>query len=670
LTRATVLISEPQAHKNIAYLPYMWSVLKSHADRVEHLGGRVEWLDPIHEKDTADALLRPYHHAVPDVLGLSCYMWNWDVQCQIARQVKAAHPDCLVVAGGPHPDYKDPDFFRKHPYFDVVAVKDGEITFSRLLSKVLDGDRDFRDIGGLYLPSPTGGDHVHTGPAEVPTTFEHSPYLDQDRFYQDLIARHEPGHFNAIWETNRGCPYSCSFCDWGSNTMSKLRRFDMQRVRADIDWFAKSLLNYLILADANFGILPRDVEIADLINEARAREGYPRYVHYSPAKNNPDRVIQISQRFAATGISPVHVFSVQHTNEHVLACLDRSNISVAKQREVATAAAEHGIPTLVQLILGIPGDTYDTWKSCLTDLMEWGLHDNYQIFSYSLLPNAPAGDRSYRDGWKIQTITRDIPQEGEGQRRKDDTDALVRTDLIVESTTYSRDDWVRMKVYASFVRALHNRGFTRSVALYLHHTHGIAFRTFYDAVVEEFFGAGDLSMTLTDHFSRFLAVDGSLVELELEEFPDYPAYFEASQWLFLKLCLSFDRVFDGLTTFLLRRFPGVANLGSALDYQRHLVFLPSYRPQIGRTFPTDRDWVGYFDQAAFIAPLGEPEPAPGAVVEVRDTMPHFQSAVTSGTDPWLAWIRQNREVQRTMSVNFKDLSLRTTVQLSRAPAPR
>ena len=86
-------------------------------------------------------LLKPSSGRAIDVLGLSCYTWNWRLQCAIAAEVKRSDPDCFVVVGGPEPDYKDPAFFRLNPAIDAIAVKDGEITFSAILDKLVVGDR-------------------------------------------------------------------------------------------------------------------------------------------------------------------------------------------------------------------------------------------------------------------------------------------------------------------------------------------------------------------------------------------------------------------------------------------------------------------------------------------------------------------------------------------------
>lgn len=103
MRQKTVLISEPNAADTPApFLAYVWSILKSHWER--H-GDRdaYQWLDPIFHNDTPIDLFRPYQNSPIDVLGLSCYTWNWRIQCEIAQRVKAKNPQALVVAAGRTP---------------------------------------------------------------------------------------------------------------------------------------------------------------------------------------------------------------------------------------------------------------------------------------------------------------------------------------------------------------------------------------------------------------------------------------------------------------------------------------------------------------------------------------------------------------------------------------
>ena len=130
LQKIKVLISVPSPSKEEPYAPYIWGVLKSYWEDHTNFKSNVDWLPPIYKRASAKKLLKPYLKEIPDVLGLSCYVWNWDLNCKIAAYIKTKNPNCVVIAGGPHPDYKDKEFFKKHPYIDIVAVKDGEVTLS------------------------------------------------------------------------------------------------------------------------------------------------------------------------------------------------------------------------------------------------------------------------------------------------------------------------------------------------------------------------------------------------------------------------------------------------------------------------------------------------------------------------------------------------------------
>ena len=402
----TVLISEPSVERQAPFLPYMWGVLKTASDLFDDLADQFSWLDPIYRRGLVQEMLAPYDLMTVDVLGLSCYTWNFKLQCELARAVKAANSRCLIVAGGPEPDVKNREFFRLHPYIDVVVVKDGELTFSHLLRTVA-RSASLSGIGGLYLPDGSGRNVVFTGPPKLPTDFTASPYLRHSAYYEALIKnKDEHTQFCMIWETNRGCPYSCSYCDWGSATMSKIRAFDLDRVKREAEWIARSGVNLLFQADANFGILKRDIEIAEALIEAYRVHGYPRYLCYSPAKNNPDRSLAIAKRFAKAGICSRHSLAIQHTDVDVLASTDRQNISPEKQIALARAILDAGYGLDVHLILGIPGDTYQKWKQCFADLMEWGIHEEYFVFFYNLLPNAPAADPAFIERWGIKTRLR------------------------------------------------------------------------------------------------------------------------------------------------------------------------------------------------------------------------------------------------------------------------
>lgn len=623
--KRTVLISEPCNES--PYYPYMWGVLKSYSEVVAGLAGELHWLDPIYLRtdDYARDIDERARGTPVDVFGLSCYIWNWDYQLGLARAMKQRNPDCLVVAGGPHPEYKDRDFFRKHPEIDIVVVRDGEIPFSKILARFcLEGKREFDDIPGLVLRDEHGGPRS-TGEARVPQTFPYSPWIVQTAFYEKLVAERGPGFHSAVWETNRGCPYSCRFCDWGSSTMSKIRLMDLDRLRAEVDWFARTQTEFVFNVDANFGILARDVQLTDWVIAAFERHGYPRSFNYSAAKNNPERSVQIGLKLAASGLRPGHALGIQHTDPEVLAATDRRNISFAKQMKAAKELKQQGIIVVPQVIMGMPGDTYEKWKTCLATVMSCGMHDHFLMYPYQLLPNAPAADPAYLGEWQIETVDRLCwTHRHHGGKREEGDSCLNRYKLVVGSKTYSKDDWVRVCVFSAFIRTLHNASITRLVALYLHHTHRVGYKQFYDLVVDEFWPQSPVAWmaeALTRHFRGYVGDPDHLPDMRIEQWPNWPYRVEPSTWLFAQVGMNLDEVFAQLSAFLCRRFPHIANLASALDYQKNLVVVPTYDASVGRSFRCERDWGSYFSLASSCAGddvLPEPAELRGGVVRIID----------------------------------------------------
>lgn len=702
--RTVVLISEPQGmtselqFDNVKpYLPYVWAVLKTYHERNGKDPDTVEWLDPVWRHERPGDLLAGYGDRRIDVLGLSCYTWNWALQCEIARVVKERQPHCLVVAGGPEPDYRDPAFFTKHPYIDIVVVKDGEIPFSMILAKVGSGDVDFHDVPGLCLPKPgslpllTGsscGLPALTAPAEVPFEFPVSPYVEQDLYYSRFMAGTEPGAFDVIMETNRGCPYGCSFCDWGSSTNSKVRRFDLERIAAEIDWFSRRQIGGVMLADANFGILPRDPDIAELLNQARERSGgYPQHIFWSAAKNNPERVIAIAQKFSRSGICTSHALSIQHTRKEVLTATARSNISAEKMVAVTKALMAVDVPIEVQLILGIPGDTYELWKSCLADLMEWGIHEDYLVQAYRLLPNAPAADAEFRERWQIKTVGR-IMHDWIVR----DLDAPARQvpekpeQVVVSSATFDQPAWIRMSAYSAFVKAFHNSALLQRVAVYLRLTHDVPYRDFYESLIEEGIPASPLLnrmwAAVSSHYQRFLADETSSDHMVIEELPALRMALHPSRWIFVQACRQPGEFYGEVKAYLTARYPGIERLPDVIDYQRGVLITPDYDRRTGRLFRTEADWPAYFAAARALEGtdrLPEPRPAPGHWILARDTTSgeRVNSAYeTSGVgfygspldwgsgneeSRWITWIERTVVSRSSTAMNnLQQLALRSS----------
>jgi len=325
-----------------------------------------------------------------------------------------------------------------------------------------------------------------------------------------------------------------------------------------------------------------------------------------------------------------------------LAATDRQNISVAKQLEIVKSLQVENIPVAVQLILGIPGDTYDLWKTCLTDLMEWGIHDDYWVFSYNLLPNAPAAAKDFVEKWQIKTIERFIPVSPVRKRPKDAPieDFAMKGRLIVETKSFSRSDWVKMQTFSAFVHALHNRGVTRLIAKYLRFSHNMPYRKFYEDVIDNALGASNLYQSIYQNYQHYLVDEQKSEDMEVDQFK-YCLY--PSRWLAFQICYHLNSFFADLKEFLTARYPEITNLQSVIEYQKNMIITPA---EVGRRkiFSTEFEWAKYFQiqsQYTVYEPQPEPDWAPGTLVEVRDAgenLQDYSSAFSCSDADWNAWV--------------------------------
>ena len=169
----------------------------------------------------------------PHVMMLSSYVWNFEYNKELAKRTKEKYPNCLTITGGPHVDKRDKEFFEKYPMFDIAVMGEGENASRELLKRYLQGE-NYNDIphvfpkGGELCPLPTRVQDLNIIPSPILTGF-------YDKIIERVEKEHGPQMWQVTYETLRGCPYKCTFCDIGDDYWQKIKMFDMERVKAEID---------------------------------------------------------------------------------------------------------------------------------------------------------------------------------------------------------------------------------------------------------------------------------------------------------------------------------------------------------------------------------------------------------------------------------------------------
>jgi hypothetical protein len=273
-----------------------------------------------------------------------------------------------------------------------------------------------------------------------------SPYLDGT--FDQL---HPERWLAGIVETNRGCPYGCTFCDWGAATLQKIRTFDIERIRAEVEWLAERQIPNLWWADANFGILPRDVEIAKIVVDTKKKYGFPKVLITAWAKNTHKHLLDILEMYVDAGLVSTGIISLQTRDPDTLAIIRRKNIKTLEYDKLRSEFQARGLPLGAQLMIGLPGATIQAMKDDLAHYFDEPIE--VQMFRTVLLPNAPMAEPSYM-------AAHEIAHRADG--------------LVMSTKTMSEADYTAATFLARAFSAVHHFGLLRYAFVFLHREHGIA----------------------------------------------------------------------------------------------------------------------------------------------------------------------------------------------------
>lgn len=431
-----------------SWVPYSIGVLQSYALEYSSRPEAYEFLTPVFKREPVRDIVGKLAQA--DIVAISLYTWNEAISLEVARRIKAQCPETLIIVGGPQVPSRPGKFFAENPMIDVVVHNEGERAFLDLLDGYPSGD--WANLSNVsYLRDGQMSTTLCATRLRDLDTIP-SPYLTG--VFDKLFEENPDEQWTALWETNRGCPFSCAFCDWGSNTASKVARFGTDRLLEEIEWFSDHRIPFIYCCDANFGILPRDEAIAAKMAEQKSQFGYPRIFSVQNTKNATGRSFEVQKILSDAGLSKGVSLSMQSLNPETLELIRRSNISLDSYQTLQERFTSEKIETYSELILGLPGDTYDTFASSVDDLISNGQHNRIRFNNLSILPNAEMGDPEYQKTNKMETV-RIAVVNGYGENVKHEDDVQEYQYLVVATKTMPRDDWRKTRVYAWMTDFLH-----------------------------------------------------------------------------------------------------------------------------------------------------------------------------------------------------------------------
>jgi len=454
---------------NYYYFPYSVGVVWAYATTQPHilenyrLGGLYSVKEPIDE--LIDRMVEPA------VVGLSSYVWNVSYNQALAKAIKHRYPECKIIIGGAETPNKSENFFADKPYIDYLIHQEGEVSFTGLLQSFV-GEKDEETVPGISINR--NGKTLLTGPSqrimdlsEVP-----SPYLMG--LFDHLPTMYPGKIWNAVLETNRGCPFMCTFCDWGGTTFSKVKKFGLERIEAELDWIGRNKLELITNTDANFGIFKdRDMEITDMLIRTKKKYGFPVLFDTNWSKNATVQLVDMAVKLMEADMMRRFTMALQSTNPEVLKHIKRVNLKEEAMQRVADTAHREGLSINTELIIGLPGETWESWTAGLCDLLSRDII--VEAYPVTILENSEMNEPEYK---KKHGITQTTLKSYFSNIVDEYQETLTGTKDL------PADQMKKLWLWTWYTSMMDANGFTQIVTRYLNKRHGVRFEKFYEYMLD------------------------------------------------------------------------------------------------------------------------------------------------------------------------------------------
>ena len=396
----------------------------------------------------------------PDILGLSNYCWSHSVSYEIFKMCKKSNPNVITVWGGPNFPIDFPSqkkFMKQYPEVDVYVPTEGETGFSNIVSLILklaslenaSESIQKNPIEGCISRDDNGEIHYSIPTIRISSLNEiPSPYQNgmMDKFFD--------GKLTPMLQTNRGCPFHCTFCTDGRDETNKINHFSIERVQSDIEYIAEHTpknTHSLHISDLNFGMYPRDLEICESLAKIQQKFNYPKYIKCTTGKNQKDKIINAIKKL---NNSLRVTMSVQSLDPDVLHNIRRDNISVDHMLALYPALKEANLQTTSEVILGLPGETFENHIQTLRDLVKARM-DEIVVHTCMLLDGSEMGLPEERKKWEMKTkfrvLQRDFAELSNGKK------VIEYEEVVVGSKTMTFEEYIELRVLA-FIIFVTNQG--------------------------------------------------------------------------------------------------------------------------------------------------------------------------------------------------------------------
>jgi radical SAM superfamily enzyme YgiQ (UPF0313 family) len=420
--------------------------------------------------------------------------------------------DPIIVLGGPCIDSDEQEQYRYlsnvFPDANAIILNEGEISFSNILRKIL-GNREtvFKDPidGAIFMD----GNHLVRGRPiglSMDLSTMGSPYLS------GLLDDFMNSDDQPLIQTSRFCPYTCAFCVSGKNR-GKLRGYPIEQVKEELMYVSKKYADRpyhtMFMADENFGIIKRDVEIAEAIKKCKDDFGFPQSVMFYNDKRFTETSRKIQEILAEQTQRGV-ILALQTENPLSLQAINRRNVTDEQISDAIAWAKGLNLNTSTDLIFGLPHDTSDSFIEVLDRSIKRGF-DHIGVVHLLLMDGIEMNRQDFREKYNLKTKYRIL---GTNYTKHNDTFLAEHEEVVVSSNSFTYENFLEVRFMSFMFYAVFNLNFQKWFFQFARHL-GINTTKFFSH-----FFKPDQDDNLPERYIRFLDDLKNAMESELHDTRD------------------------------------------------------------------------------------------------------------------------------------------------------
>ena len=304
-----------------------------------------------------DDILKDIYRSHPDVVCVSCYIWNITFVKELMQDLKKILPEVPFWAGGPEVSYDAEEFLQKNPAFYGVMLGEGEETFLELVRHYEEGSVSLENIAGIVYREENGSLHNNGWRPIMDLSQVPFAYEDLEDFRNRII----------YYESSRGCPFSCSYCL--SSVDKKLRFRDLSLVKKELQFFLDHQVPQVKFVDRTFNC-KHDHAMAIWQYIKDHDNGVTNFHFEISADLLREEELQLMKTMRP-GLIQLEI-GVQSTNPQTIRAIHRT-MDFKKLTEIVNQIHSfRNIHQHLDLIAGLPYEDYDSFHRSFNDV--YALH--------------------------------------------------------------------------------------------------------------------------------------------------------------------------------------------------------------------------------------------------------------------------------------------------------